>query len=286
MYSEQGFDAVDRRRVLRSVPAVDRCVVLHARIAADIGGVGNLPHQVARPVGFHDRAVHDRMRLPLAIAEHGLHELVGHANAVIRILEEDRRIRFAIHAAAVPVVQQHPRLLLFVRLGVDELDDVGMADIEDHHLRRAPRLAARLDDAGKRIEPLHERHRAGRDAAARKRFLRGPDRRQIASRSRTPLEEHAFGLRQIQNRAHRVLDRIDEAGGALRLCFHAAVEPDRRVERHHLIHQQMRQLIVKDLRALMRREISALNAPSVIVRATRPISCRTLVSRSGVPRFP
>jgi len=37
----------------------------------------------------HDRAIHNSTRLPLAIAEHGLHELVGDANAVVRILKED-----------------------------------------------------------------------------------------------------------------------------------------------------------------------------------------------------
>src|SRR5207247_1926161 len=41
-------------------------------------------------------------------------------------------------------------------------------DVEDHHLCRAPGLAARLDHAGEGVEALHEADRAGgRSAAAR-----------------------------------------------------------------------------------------------------------------------
>ena len=51
-----------------------------------------------------------------------------------------------------------------------------MIGVQDDHLRRAARLAARLDDAGKRVEALHERHRTRRRAAAREQFLRRADR--------------------------------------------------------------------------------------------------------------
>ena len=47
---------VDARRVLAGVPAVDGGVELHAGIAAEPRGLGNLVHDVARLVGL-DRLV-------------------------------------------------------------------------------------------------------------------------------------------------------------------------------------------------------------------------------------
>ena len=129
------------------MPLVDRGVELHARIAADVRALGDEPHQVARLVGVDDRAVADRVRLPVAIVQHRAHELVGDAHAVVRVLEEHRRIRRTGERAVIAGVDQRPRLLLFLDLAVDEIDDVRMVGVEDHHLRRAARLAARLDDA-------------------------------------------------------------------------------------------------------------------------------------------
>ena len=60
-------------------------------------------------------------------------------------------VRRARERAVVAGVDQRPRLLLLLDLAVDELDDVGVIGVEDHHLGRAARLAARLDDAGKRV---------------------------------------------------------------------------------------------------------------------------------------
>src|SRR5205823_7594199 len=88
----------------------------------------------------------------------------------------------------------------------------------------------------------------------------------------SPLEEHAFGLGQSENRVKRIVDRVDEAGGALRLLvsgdaeFDAAecgvpvpvlavgvgldaiashVEPDGRIERGVLTNEQMHEFVVK-----------------------------------------
>jgi hypothetical protein len=75
MYTEQGFDAVigavffDGARVDRRRTA--------SLIAAD-SRIRNLPHQVTRPV-WSTTAPSTTAGLPLAIAQHGLHEFIGHA---------------------------------------------------------------------------------------------------------------------------------------------------------------------------------------------------------------
>ena len=124
------------------VPVVDGGVELHARVAADPRAFGDPLHQVARLVGLHHRAVGHRLRLPLAIVQHRAHEVVGHAHAVVGVLEEHRPVGHAGERAVVAGVDERPRLLLFLDLAVDEVDDVGMLGVEDHHLRRAARLAA------------------------------------------------------------------------------------------------------------------------------------------------
>ena len=50
-------------------------------------------------------------------------------------------------------------------------------------------------------------------------------------------------------------DRVDEAGGALRLLFDADVEPDRRVERHLLVDDQVGQLGLEGLEVRVGREV-------------------------------
>src|SRR5207249_4795814 len=119
----------------------------------------------------------------------------------------------------------------------DEFHDVGMPDVENYHLRRAARLAAGLDDARERIEAFHERYRPRRDATARERFFGRANRRKVAAGARTPLEKHAFRFGEVEDGTHRVIDGIDETGGALRLFFDSAVEPHGRIEGHHLIHE-------------------------------------------------
>ena len=57
-------------------------------------------------------------------------------------------------------------LLLFDHLPVDIGLDIRVIDIDDHHLGRAARGAARLDRAGGAVADLEERHQAGRLAAA------------------------------------------------------------------------------------------------------------------------
>ena len=68
------------------VPLVDRCVELNTRIRARPSRLTDLVHQVSRLVGFVDFARCAQSRRPLAIVEVGLHEFVGDADRIVRVL--------------------------------------------------------------------------------------------------------------------------------------------------------------------------------------------------------
>src|SRR5205823_11176443 len=113
-------------------------------------------------------------------------------------------------------LDQCPGLALLLDLAVDELDDVRMVGIEDHHLGRPASLAAGLDHAGEGVKALHKGDRAGCRAAAREELTRGTKWREIRAGTRAVLEEHALGLGQGEDRLHPVLDLIDKASRKLR----------------------------------------------------------------------
>ena len=148
------------------------------------GGVGDLAQQLARVKVCDGAAVFHRAGGKIAIAQHGVHEVVGNAHRVVGVLEEDGRVGFAVGAAAVVSgFDQRPGLGLFLLLALDELDDVGMVDVEDDHLGGAARLAAGLDDAGEGVEALHEAKRAAGGAAAGEPFGGRAQRRKIGARA-------------------------------------------------------------------------------------------------------
>ena len=78
---------------------------------------------------------------------------------------------------------------------------------------------------------------------------------EVRARAGAELEEHRLGLGEVHDRGHRVLHRVDEAGRALRLLFDAHVEPDRAVEGHLLVDDQVRQLGLEGLQVLVGREV-------------------------------
>jgi hypothetical protein len=53
----------------------------------------------------------------------GLHELVGRAHGVIRVLKEDAAVRRSVEAGVVAGVDQRPRLFLLLDLALDEFLD-------------------------------------------------------------------------------------------------------------------------------------------------------------------
>src|SRR5207248_1699111 len=116
--------AVDAARVGRRVPGVDRGVELHARVGALPGGGGDLAHQVTRPQRADHHVAGDGVELPLAVVDHGLHEAVGDAHRVVRVLVLDR-VRVApveVHVEAGGL--EGPSLALLDRLAPHEVLDV------------------------------------------------------------------------------------------------------------------------------------------------------------------
>ena len=68
-------------------------------------------------------------------------------------------------------------------------------------------------------------------------------------------------LASAEDRFHRVLHGVDEAGRTLRRLLEAAVEPHRTVERPLLIDEQMLQVVAEGLQVVLRREVLFLAGP-------------------------
>ena len=137
--------------------------------------------------GPDDAAVGAPAQLPLFVVLDSLDEVVGDAHRVVRVLARDGGVGFAVEVAGVASRDQGGDLLLLFGLPDDELLDVGMVDVEHHHLGGAPGGAATLDRAGRAVEDLEEAHQAGGRAAAGERLAlgRGSSRSWCRCRSHT-----------------------------------------------------------------------------------------------------
>ncbi len=168
--------------------------------------------------GLGDRAIGDGLGGEVGVADDGVHEVVGDADGVVGVLEEDGRVGVGVGmGAVVSHGDESVGLGFFLLLALDEVDDVGMVDVEDDHLGGAASLAAGLDDAGEGVESFHKAERAAGGAAAGESFGGCAQRREIGAGAAAPLEEHAFGLGESEDGVERVFHRVDEAGGALGL---------------------------------------------------------------------
>src|SRR5262249_14470011 len=146
---------------------------------------------------LHGAAVFDGAGGEAVVAHDGVHEVVGDANGVVGVLEEDGRVGVGVgRGAVVSGCDEGVRLGFFFRLALDEVDNVGVVDVEDNHFGGASGLAARLDHAGEGVEALHKAERTAGSAASAKAFGGGAQRGQVGAGARSPLEEHAFGLRK------------------------------------------------------------------------------------------
>src|SRR5207249_5676005 len=183
---------VDSGRVRQRVPLVDRRVVLDARVGRLPRGLRDVAHQLLRVDRLDDAAVGARGQVPLGAGLDGLHERVADADRVVRILVLDRGPVGRVERHVVAGRLEDARLALLLGLAPDELFDVRVVDVEDHHLRRAPRLAARLDRAGGRIGAAHEGDGAGGVAALRELLLRGAEPRQVDAGAGAAAEDDPF----------------------------------------------------------------------------------------------
>ena len=208
--------AVDPTGRRSGVPAVDRRVELHTRVGAFPRCPAGRAPQLARPNRADGLARRDRSELPVAVVDDRLHEVVGDADRVVGVLELDRRSVGAAESHVEPGVAQYPDLAFLAGLGLDELLDVGVVDIEDHHLRGPPGGAARLDRTRRRVGAAHEADRARRRAATSFERL---DRARGCSRgwprAGPSLEDEPLVAIPVEDRPHVVVDRQDETGTRL-----------------------------------------------------------------------
>ena len=114
------------------------------------------------------------------------------------------------------------------------------------------------------------------DASAPRMKLTGPDayppfescsfeersRERLRPEPEPPRKMIALAADPVEDRLHRVVDREDEAGAALRLRLEADVEPDRGVERRVLVDEDRLELGLEGVRLLVGREVAALAAPA------------------------
>ncbi|MPL92618.1 hypothetical protein SDC9_38730 [bioreactor metagenome] len=215
--------------------------------------------------------------------------------ALFRAVPGADRVEDLVQLALVHLRAGNERgdLLLLDHLPVDEGLDVGVIHVADHHLRRAPRGAARLDRAGRPVADLQKAHQPRGLAAARELLALGTQAREVGAGARAILEETCLADPQVHDPAlaHQIVaHRLDEAGMRLRMFVgagrfrqlagdvvdvivalrraidaigpvQAGVEPLRAVRRGHLLGQHEAHLVVIGARVVLGAEIAALPAP-------------------------
>ena len=147
MYSEHGLDAV-----IRPVSGL----VCQSLIVSSYWMPGSAHSHAATAILRHSsRASTVSMTSPVRAgpqAELGAlldraHELVGDAHRVVGVLVLHGGDVLAAEVHVEAGVAQRADLVLLARLGLDELLDVGVVDVEHDHLGRAAGGAAGLDGA-------------------------------------------------------------------------------------------------------------------------------------------
>ena len=81
---------IDARRVLAGVPLVDGVVELHARIAAEPRGLGDLLHDLARLAGLDRLVALHRISGEVPIGLVGAHKFVTDPHGIVGVLKEYR----------------------------------------------------------------------------------------------------------------------------------------------------------------------------------------------------
>ncbi len=161
------------------MPLVDGGVELHTRIAACPGVFGDHPEQIAGSEFLHLFTGGDRPSLPGAVFLHRSHKFVARAYAVVCVLEENRAVGLTVDGRIVAGVDQRAGLLLLLGLAGDELDDVGVVDVEDDHFGRAACLASAFDYPCEGVVAAHEAHRPTGHAAGAKELSRRAQGREV-----------------------------------------------------------------------------------------------------------
>src|SRR4029077_1474011 len=111
------------------MPIIDGSVVLHPRIAAEIGALGDHPKQITRFKSLTDFTVFYITSLPLPVFLHSLHKLIGYSHRVIGILKKNASIGRSVYTGVISGLDKSPSLLLLFNLALDEFFDVGVIDV-------------------------------------------------------------------------------------------------------------------------------------------------------------
>ena len=208
------------------------------RIVGVLAGDGEIGVRI--PVGVVDREVDVGIAL-LGELDHALDVVVRHVGPARGLdLAPQHRVLLRIEAVVARALAVHAGLqdrlevllvdlragdeggdlLLLDHLPVDELLDVGMIGVDDHHLGGAPRGAARLDGAGGAVADLEEAHQAGGLAAAGEPLAFAAQPREVRAGAGAVFEQARLAHPQIHDPAfvdEIVGDRLDEAGVRLRM---------------------------------------------------------------------
>ncbi len=184
-------------------------------------------------------------------------------------------------------------LLLLLHLPVDVGFDVGVIDVDHHHLGRAPGGAARLDRAGGPVADLQKGHQARGAAAAGELFVLAAQRREVGTGAGAIFEQARLAHPQVHDAAlvdEVVGDGLDEAGVRLGMLIsrlrldqlaglevdvivalarpvdaigpvEAGVEPLRRIRRGDLARQHEAHLVEIGARVLVAIKDAGLPAP-------------------------
>ncbi len=202
----------DPAGVRAGVPVIDRVVVLDPRIRAVPRGDRDRMEQRPRPDSLDDPSIEPGPQVEVGVVDHRPHELVRHPDRVVGVLVLHRDDVAAAEIHVEAGIPQCPDLAFLTRLGLDEVDDVGMVDVEHDHLRGSPGRTTRLDRSSRGVSAAHETDRSGRGAARGQQFLGRADARQVQAGTGPAFEDQTLFPVPVENRLHRVVDGEDETG--------------------------------------------------------------------------
>ena len=197
------------------MPFLDGVFVLDAGVAAEPGALGDLVEEVGGGVSGHGATGGDGAGGPVVAGLGGAEEGVGDADGEVGVLEHDGGVGFAVEVGVVAASDEGLGLFFFLRLALDEFEDVGVADLEGLHLGGATGFAAGFDDAGDGVVDAHEADGSGGSAAAGEFFVAGAEGGEVGAGTGAELEEHGLAAGEFHDGFHVVVDALDEAGGAL-----------------------------------------------------------------------
>ena len=227
------------------MPRVDGVIELNTGIGALPGGLGHLAEEVAS-VNLLDDLVGGTGPKPEPLTFlHGMHEVITDAHRVVGVLVLHRVDVLAANPHVEASSAEGADLVLLARLGLDELLDVGVINVEDDHLGSSASGTTGLDGSGRGIGTPHEGDRPGGGPATAQQLLGGTNPGDVDSSARTALEDHSLLGVPVQDRLHRVVHREDEAGADLLWAGSTDVEPDRGVEAEVLVQQQPREFLAE-----------------------------------------